>query len=40
MLEDVRSKVELHKRFRQIGTIIGEINLRRFVRRKQGKEKP
>ena len=40
MVEDVRSKVKLYKRFRQIGTTIGEINLRRFVRRKQGKEKP
>lgn len=39
MVEEVRTKVELYKRFRRIGTAIGEINLRRFVQRQEGKEK-
>lgn len=37
--EETRRKVELHKRFQQAAATIGQLNLRRFLRRKQAKEK-
>ncbi len=39
LAEEARSKVELHKRFQQAAGRIGQINLRRFLRRKREKEK-
>ena len=37
--EEARRKVEMHKRFQQAAAAIGQINLRRFLRRKQEKER-
>src|SRR5208337_576106 len=37
LVEEVRSQVELHKRFQQAETAICDINLRRLLQRKQGK---
>jgi hypothetical protein len=36
--EEVRRQVEMHKRFRRTEKAICQINLRRFLRRKQKKE--
>jgi hypothetical protein len=38
LVEEVRSQVELHKRFQQAETAICGINLRRLLRRKQSKD--
>jgi len=38
LVEEVRSKVELHKRFQQAETTICSINLRRLLERKQPKD--
>ncbi len=38
LVEEVRSKVELHKRFQQAETAICGINLRRLLQRKQQKD--
>ena len=38
LVEQVRSRVELHKRFQQAETAICDINLRRLLQRKQHKE--
>jgi len=40
MAEEVRAKVELHKQFQDLVAEIFEINLRRPLRRKEGKENP
>ena len=42
LVEEVRSRVELHKRFQQAANTIGGINLRRLLQRlqpKPGREK-
>ena len=39
-VDEVRYKVELHKGFQEAVSSICEINLRRFLRRKQKREKP
>ena len=42
LTQEVRSQVELHKRFQQVAAAICRINLRRLLRRKQknqGREK-
>ncbi len=39
LAEEVRSKVEMHKRFQRTEDAICQINLRRFLRRKQKKER-
>ena len=38
LVEEVRSKVELHKRLQQAEDTICDINLRRLLQRKQHKE--
>lgn len=38
LAEEVRRQVEMHQRFRRTGKAIGQINLRRFLRRRQKKE--
>jgi hypothetical protein len=38
LAEEARSKVEMHKRFQRAEALIGQINLRRFLRRQQKKE--
>jgi hypothetical protein len=38
-VDEVRDKVETYKRFQQAASAICEMNLRRFLRRKGGKEK-
>ena len=40
MAEEVRNKVEMHKQFQDLVAKIFEINLRRLLRRKEGKENP
>jgi len=40
MAEEVRNKVEMHKQFQDLVAKIYEINLRRLLRRKEGKENP
>jgi hypothetical protein len=40
MAEEVRHKVEMHKQFQDLVAKIFEINLRRLLRRKEGKENP
>ena len=40
MAEEVRNKVEMHKQFQDLVANIFEINLRRLLRRKEGKETP
>lgn len=35
LADDVRSKVELHKRFEEAAAQIARLNLRRFLRRKE-----
>jgi hypothetical protein len=37
---EARQHVELHRRFQQAAAAICQINLRRFLRRKENKEKP
>ena len=37
MADEVRSHVELRKRFDQTAAQISDLNLRRFLRRKEGK---
>jgi hypothetical protein len=39
LVEEARSKAEMHKRFRRAADSICQINLRRFLRRKQEKER-
>lgn len=39
MAEEVRDRVEMHKQFQDLVAKIYEINLRRLLRRKEGKEK-
>lgn len=38
LAEEVRRQVEMHKRFRRAEDAICQINLRRFLRRRQQKE--
>jgi hypothetical protein len=38
LVEEARRRVELHKRFQQAASAIGQINLRRFLQRKQDQE--
>ena len=38
LVEEVRSRVQLHKRFQQAATSICGINLRRLLQRKQQKD--
>ena len=38
LVEEVRSRVELHKRFQQAESAICGINLRRLLQRKQSKD--
>ena len=38
LVEEVRSKVELHQRFKQAADAICRINLRRLLERKQNKQ--
>lgn len=38
LVAEVRSRVELHKRFQQAETTICDINLRRLLQRKQHKQ--
>jgi hypothetical protein len=38
LVEEVRSQVELHKRFQQAETAICDINLHRLLQRKQAKD--
>ena len=38
LAEEARRRVELHKRFQQAAAAIGQINLRRFLQRKQDQE--
>lgn len=40
MAEEVRNRVEMHKQFQDLVAKIFEINLRRLLRRKEGKENP
>jgi len=40
MAEEVRNRVEMHKQFQDLVSKIFEINLRRLLRRKEGKENP
>ncbi len=35
LAEEARRKVEMHKRFQRAAAAIGQINLRRFLRRKK-----
>lgn len=37
--EEARGKVEMHKRFQEAAAMIGNINLRRFLKRKAEKGK-
>ena len=39
LAEEARGKVEMHKRFLEAATTIGNINLRRFLQRKAEKGK-
>lgn len=39
LVEEARRKVEMHKRFQQAAATICRINLRRFLRRKEDREK-
>lgn len=39
LAEEVRTKVELHRRFQEAATTICQINLRHFLQRKGEKEK-
>ena len=39
LAEQARGRVELHKRLQQAATAIGQINLRRFLQRKQDQER-
>lgn len=39
LAEEVRSKVNMHKRFKRAEDAICQINLRRFLRRRQKKER-
>ena len=39
LAEEARQKVEMHKRFQRAAATIGQINLRRFVRRKEEKDR-
>ncbi|MGH9326433.1 MAG: DUF6788 family protein [Terriglobia bacterium] len=38
LAEEARRQVEMHQRFRRAGDAICQINLRRFLRRRQKKE--
>ena len=38
LAEEARQKVQMHRRFQQAAATICQINLRRFLRRKQEKE--
>lgn len=39
LAQEARQKVELHRRFQQAAGVICQINLRRFLRRKQERER-
>jgi hypothetical protein len=39
LAEEARSKVEMHRRFQRAETLICQINLRRFLRRKEKKDR-
>ena len=38
--EEIRARVDQYKRFHEATTAICQINLRRFLRRKEGERKP
>lgn len=39
LAEEARHKVEMYKRFQRAAAAIGQINLRRFLRRKEEKDR-